>query len=132
MVSTSSHVIVTDRDLARLLPMVESTAHAASLEGELDRAIVVKQREVPPDVVTMNSRIVYEDCATGARRDVQLVYPRDADPARGRISVLAPVGSALLGLRVGQQIAWRLPAGIRCIRVVEVTYQPEAEGDFHL
>lgn len=130
--SKSDHVIVTDRDLERLLPMVESTAHAASLEGELGRAVVVKQREVPPDVVTMNSRIVYEDCATGIRRDVQLVYPRDADPARGRVSVLAPVGSALLGLRVGQQIAWRLPAGIRRMRVVEVPYQPEAQGHFHL
>ena len=130
--STSDHVIVTDRDLERLLPMVLSTAHAGSLEGELDRAVVVKQREVPPDVVTMNSRIVYEDCSTGARRDVHLVYPRDADPARGRISVLAPIGSALLGLRVGQRIAWRLPAGIRWIRVVKVLFQPEAEGHFDL
>jgi regulator of nucleoside diphosphate kinase len=80
----------------------------------------------------MNSQIVYEDCATGARREVHLVYPRDADAARGRISVLAPVGSALLGLRVGQQIAWKLPSGVRCIRVVEIRYQPEAQGHFHL
>lgn len=130
--SKPDHVIVTDRDLERLLSMVESTAHAASLEGELDRAVVVKQREVPPDVVTMNSRIVYEDCATGVRREVHLVYPRDADPARGRISILAPVGSALLGLRVGQEISWKLPAGVRCIRVVEIPYQPQAEGHFHL
>jgi regulator of nucleoside diphosphate kinase len=130
--SQADHIIVTDRDLERLLPIVARAPLAASLEAELDRAVVVQQREVPPDVVTMNSQIVYEDCATGARRNVQLVYPRDADAARGRVSVMAPVGSALLGLRVGQLIAWRLPAGMRCMRVVELRYQPEAQGHFHL
>jgi regulator of nucleoside diphosphate kinase len=131
-VSKAEHIVVTDRDLERLLPIVSGSPLAASLEAELDRALVVEQREVPPDVVTMNSHLVYEDCATGARRDVQLVYPRDADAARGRVSILAPVGSALLGLRVGQQIAWEVPSGMRRMRVVELRYQPEAEGDFHL
>jgi regulator of nucleoside diphosphate kinase len=131
-VSKTDHIVVTDRDLERLLPMVTATPLAASLEAELDRAVVVTQREVPRDVVTMNSQIVYEDCDTGVRRDVQLVYPRDADIARGRVSVMAPVGSALLGLRVGQQIAWKLPTGIRRMQVVDVRYQPEAEGHFHL
>jgi regulator of nucleoside diphosphate kinase len=131
-VPKTDHIIVTDRDLERLLPMVIGMPLAATLEDELDRAVVVEQRAVPPDVVTMNSQIVYEDCATGARRDVELVYPGDSDAARGRVSVMAPVGSALLGLRVGQQIEWKLPTGTRCMRVVEVRYQPEAEGHFHL
>lgn len=128
----ADHIIVTDCDLERLLPMVSSARSAASLEAELDRAVVVEQRAVPPDVITMNSQVVYEDCATGARRDVQLVYPADADASRGRVSVMAPVGSALLGLRVGQEIAWQVPAGMRCLRVVELRYQPEAAGHFHL
>lgn len=130
--SHADHIVVTDRDLERLLPMVSGSRLAESLEAELDRAVVVDQRVVPPDVVTMYSQLVYEDCATGELREVQLVYPRDADAARGRVSIMAPVGSALLGLRVGQEIAWRVPSGMRRLRVVEVRYQPEAEGDFHL
>jgi regulator of nucleoside diphosphate kinase len=128
----ADHIIVTDSDLERLLPLVSRAQSAASLEAELDRAQVVEQRAVPPDVITMNSHVVYEDCATGARRNVQVVYPEDADASRGRVSVMAPVGSALLGLRVGQEIAWQVPAGMRCLRVVEIRYQPEAAGHFHL
>jgi regulator of nucleoside diphosphate kinase len=78
----------------------------------------------------MNSEVVYEDCATGVRRTVRVVFPKDADPARHHVSVLAPIGSALLGLKVGQQIEWQLPAGRRRISVVEIRYQPEAAGDF--
>lgn len=128
----ADHIIVTDCDLERLLPLVSRAQSAASLEAELDRAQVVEQRAVPPDVITMNSHVVYEDCATGARRNVQVVYPEHADASLGRVSVMAPVGSALLGLRVGQEIAWQVPAGMRCLRVVELRYQPEASGHFHL
>jgi regulator of nucleoside diphosphate kinase len=80
----------------------------------------------------MNSEVVYEDFATGARRTVRLVYPKDADASRGWISVLAPIGSALLGLRVGQEIEWQLPTERRRLFVVEIRYQPESRGDFHL
>ncbi|MGE0872486.1 MAG: GreA/GreB family elongation factor [Kofleriaceae bacterium] len=90
------------------------------LDWELHRAEIVEQRSVSPDVVTMNSEVVYEDCATGARLTVRLVYPKDADAGRGWISVLAPIGSALLGLKVGQQIDWQLPAGQKRLVVVEI------------
>lgn len=127
-------IIITDLDLQRLLPVVDQhdSATAESLESELHRAVIVLQRDVPPDVVTMNSEVVYEDLATGVRRTVRLVYPGEASAADGRISVLAPIGSALLGLRAGQEIDWRLPTGTRRLRVVEVRFQPEAAGRFEL
>lgn len=127
-------IVITDHDLQRLLPILEQSNTPASelLDWELHRAAIVEQGRVSPDVVTMNSEVVYEDFATGARRTVRVVYPKDADASRGWISVLAPVGSALLGLKVGQQIEWQLPTGPRRVFVVEVRYQPEANGDFHL
>lgn len=128
------HIIVTTADLARLRRVVEQhdTPAAESLDAELYRAIVMDQSTVPADVVTMNSEVVYEDADTSARRTVRVVYPKDADAQRGWISVLAPIGSALLGLRVGESIEWPVPVGRKRVRVVEVRYQPEANGHFNL
>lgn len=98
----------------------------AELQRELARAIVVSSEALPADVVTMNSTVVYRDEAAEAQRVVKIVYPRDADAARGRISVLSPVGTALLGLSVGQSIEWEFPDGsCRTLRVKEVLDQPE-------
>ena len=129
-----SHIIITDTDLARLLPVLDlhDTPLSESLETELHRAVIVRQREVPPDVVTMNTELVYEDVERRARREIRVVYPKDADAATGRISVLAPIGAALLGLRVGQVIEWPVPGGTRTIRVAEIRYQPEAAGHLDL
>ena len=125
-------IIITKSDLQRLLPVLDQhdTLASESLETELHRAIVVDPRAVPADVVTMNSEVVYEDCATFTKRSVRVVYPRDADAARGLVSVLAPIGSALLGLRVNQTIEWPVPNGRKRIRVLEIRYQPEACGDY--
>jgi regulator of nucleoside diphosphate kinase len=123
--SNDRSIIVTDRDLA-LLRLWRDHAH---LESELERADIVDARDVPPDVVTMNSRVVFEDATTGKTTEVTIVFPQDADLAQGRISVLAPVGTALLGLAEGDSIVWPFPDGSsRCLRVVEVTFQPEADG----
>jgi len=126
--------MITNVDLQRLRPVLDQhdTPAAESLETELERATVVEQRAVPADVVTMNSDVVYEDCSTGVQRAVRVVYPRDADASRGWVSVLAPIGSALLGLRAGQTIEWQVPSGTKRVRVVEIRYQPEASGDFEL
>ena len=134
MHNTDHAIVITDHDLQRLLPILEQsdTPESELLDWELHRAAIVEQGHVSPDVVTMNSEVVYEDFATGARRTVRVVYPKDADSSRGWISVLAPIGSALLGLKVGQQIEWQLPTGPRRVFVVEIRYQPEASGDFHL
>jgi regulator of nucleoside diphosphate kinase len=127
-------LIVTDTDLERLQPVLDQhdSPLAESLDAELRRATIVPQREVPPDVVTMNSELVYEDVESGAKRVVRLVFPNEADAAAGKISVLAPIGAALLGLHVGQEIEWRVPAGVRRIRVAELRYQPEAAGHVSL
>jgi regulator of nucleoside diphosphate kinase len=96
------------------------------LEAELDRADVLLAAEVPDDVVTMYSRVRYLDETTGERRSVTLVYPDETDVERGRISVLAPVGSALLGLSEGQSIDWEFPRGARRrLRVEEVVRSRE-------
>jgi len=119
-------IIITDLDLARLGHL----ANDPTLAPELDRADVVPFRAVPPDVVVMNSRVVFKDETTGEFRTVTIVYPQDADPSQGKISVMAPVGCALLGLSVGQSIEWCFPDGRpRTLRVVEVLHQPAAEGD---
>jgi len=87
---------------------------------------------VPPDVVTMNSRVVYRDEETGETREVTLSYPQDASLEQGRVSVLAPVGAALLGLSVGQEIDWQLPGGkTKRLHILSVTYQPQAAGHHH-
>jgi regulator of nucleoside diphosphate kinase len=84
---------------------------------------------MPPDTVTMNSLVLCVDETTGAEHQLQLVYPRDADAAQGKVSVLAPVGAALLGLSAGQAIDWPLPGGRSTrLRVLRVIDQPEAHG----
>ena len=112
---------------------IDSTAAASSLEAELARAHGVAPERGPHDVVTMNSRVVFEDEDTGKRCEVVLGYPHTATASAATVSILAPVGTALLGLRRGQAIDWRMPSG-RCkrIRVLDIPYQPEAAGDFHL
>lgn len=132
MRSIEQDILITDVDLERLRPVIDQHDSPASdsLDAELRRATIVPQRQVPADVVTMNSEVVYEDCATSAKRVVRVVYPKDADASAGKISVLAPIGSALLGLRVGQSIEWQVPTGKKRVRVVELKYQPEASGHF--
>lgn len=119
---------LTQDDLERLSHLLEAQGgRFAKLEGELARARVVPRGEIPHDVVTMNSRVLFENETTGERREVTVVYPRDADIDAGKISVLVPVGTALLGLRVGQSIDWELPSGEKHrYRVIEVPYQPES------
>ena len=133
------HLIVTKTDLERLQRVLDvhgsgrNAELAELLEQELTRAEVMSAQEVPADVVTMNSTVVFEDEETGARREVTLCYPQDARSDEGRVSVLAPVGSALIGLSVGQSIEWPFPGGrTRTLRIVAVPYQPEAAGHFHL
>jgi regulator of nucleoside diphosphate kinase len=130
---------VTDQDLVRLRAVVEEYSatdladNAEALEVELDRATVLPQREIPRDVMTMRSRAVFENLQTGSRRELELVYPREADPAAGKVSILAPVGLALLGLRAGDTIRWPMANGRTTrLKLLEILYQPELAGELHL
>ena len=108
-------------------------AGAETLEEILDLARVVHPDKVPGNVVTMNSRVLFEDVRTREQGTVTVVYPADADPASGSISVLSPVGAALLGECEGNEVELPLPHGqTRRIRIDNVLYQPEAQGNFAL
>jgi len=102
------------------------------LRRELDRARVVPSREVSARVVTMNSRVVLRDLDSGQEFTCRLSFPDDANVDAGRLSVLAPVGTAILGYREGNVVEWKVPAGTRRIRIESILYQPEAAGDYHL
>lgn len=108
-------------------------AGVETLEEILDLARVVNPETVPGNVVTMNSRVLYEDLRTREKGTVTIVYPADADATSGRISVLSPVGAALLGESEGNEVELPLPHGeTRRIRIDTVLYQPEAEGEYAL
>jgi regulator of nucleoside diphosphate kinase len=130
-------IIVTETDAQRLSGLLDdlppqSRRELDALEHELERAQMVSSQEVPADVVTMNSRVRFEELHSGACTEARLVYPSQSTEQEA-ISILAPVGSALLGLSVGQAIDWRMPSGrLRRFRVVELLYQPEAAGDLRL
>lgn len=119
LAADSGEPVIPQEDYGRLRELPGN----AALAEELDRAIVMPVDRMPANVVTMNSRCIYVDESTGARREVELVYPEEADPAQGKISVLAPVGSALLGMAVGHAIEWEFPDGrphrLRVERVVD-------------
>jgi regulator of nucleoside diphosphate kinase len=129
----NSKLYLTSQDLDRLERLVQistKTPNVVALEDEIETAEVVERSQIPADVVTMNSRIRFVDEESGDETEVTLVYPSEADASAGRVSVLAPVGTALLGLSVGQSIEWPMPTGhSRRLRVVAVPYQPEAAGD---
>ena len=102
-----------------------------ALVGELAIATVVSTKAVPPDVVTMNSKVVLRDVDTSEEMTYSLVFPKNADIDVGAISILAPVGTAILGYSEGDVIEWPVPSRTRRIRIEKILYQPEAAGDFH-
>ena len=117
------YLILTDHDFVRLMALQPDPR----LRAELERAIVVPPETIPAQVVTMHSRVRYLDESSGERREIQVVYPEEADLAEGKVSVFAPVGAALLGLSVDQAIEWDFPGGgKRRLRVEEVVDQPES------
>ena len=132
-------ILLTATDERRLTQLLEAKADDLDpralelLEDELARAKVVDSSEIPPNVVTMNSVVSFEDLETGEQSEVRLVYPSATSGGKGRVSILAPVGAALLGLAVGDSIEWPVPSGrARNLRVAAVHYQPEAEGNLDL
>ena len=129
-------IFVTQEDMQRLSDLVASAErissrdlpHLRMLKEELEQAQIVSSEEIPGDVVTMNSRVRLKDLDSGRESIYVVVFPRDADVAQGRISVLAPIGTAIIGYRAGDMIVWSVPAGERRFRLEEILYQPEAAG----
>ena len=126
-------------DVERIEALLELPAHqgldTSALQAELNRAEVVEPAQMPADVITMNSTarflIVDGHHETGEERELTLVYPRDADGSPDKVSILAPVGSALLGMRIGDEIEWPTPGGTLLLKVLSIRYQPEAAGELH-
>ena len=121
MTSKMPPIVLSDEDAVRLEQLADSpelrrVPAVAQLQAELARARVLPANELPRDVVAMNASLACVEERSGRARRLTLVYPREADIARGRVSVLSPVGMALLGLRVGQSIDWPAPAG-RALRL---------------
>jgi regulator of nucleoside diphosphate kinase len=127
--SELDHVRITNL-ISGHVPGTKAPHHDALL-AVLDDADLVSPREIPADVITMRSRFVVADAATGARDTLTLVYPQDADASHGKLSVLSPLGTQLLGAQPGQRIEVAGPTGrARALDVVELVYQPEANGDY--
>ena len=136
---TAPSILLSRLDCERLEALLEAPGTAdldtSALEAELARAQILEPAQMPSDVITMNSTArfrVLDGSDEGQERELTLVYPRDVNGQADRVSILAPVGSALLGLRTGQSIDWPMPGGnsIR-LRVLEIRYQPEAAGEYN-
>ena len=131
-------IYITKFDLARLKELLEvgisfkerDRDYLESLRNELDRAHIVDPTAVPDDVVTMNSRFRLKDMETGEEKNYSLVFPSEADMTQNKISILAPIGTAVLGYRAGDSVDWQVPAGKRTVRIQEILYQPEAAGRY--
>ena len=104
----------------------ESETHLRDLEAELEKAIIVQSKDIPKDTVTMDSQVCIKDLDTQEEIVYTIVFPAYSDIKQNRISVLSPVGTALLGYRVGDDIEWKVPGGIRKLKIKKILYQPEA------
>ena len=133
-------IYITQYDLERLNRLIDDAEESISqdrhylekLEEELSHAEVVPPNQIPDNVVTMNSKVCLVDQESQEEKILTLVFPKDADISQGKISVLAPIGTAMLGYRTGSIFQWDVPAGKKHFKVAKILYQPEAAGDYHL
>lgn len=128
------NLVITEQDAKRLRILVESVTYSGgydraqlkALEEEMEKAIILPEHQVPENVVTMHSRVRIIDMRTHEEMVFQLVYPHESKYADGKISILAPIGMALLGARAGAVVEWKVPSGMRRLRIEAVEHQPEA------
>lgn len=134
-------IVLTEADRARLSQVLD-VSHSfgdekmgqciRELNTDLESATIVESKDIPDDVITMNSRVVLRDVASGDEEEWVLCFPHQADIYENKLSVLAPMGIAMLGSQPGDVIEWETPRGIAKAEIVKISYQPEASGDFHL
>jgi regulator of nucleoside diphosphate kinase len=133
-------IYVTEADYRRLTGLIEITRdrngvdieYLNTLEAELERAEIVDPKRIPANVITMRSKVRLKDLVSGEAKVYSLVFPTEANFNEGKISVLAPIGTAILGYRSGDTIEWPVPSGVRKLKVDEILYQPEAAGEYGL
>ena len=139
--SKETNIYITKPDYERLTKLIEiargresdtNREYVDRLEQELDRAEVVQQEDIPAGVITMRSTVRLKDLDISEELTYQLVFPTEANFDEGKISVLAPIGTAMLGYQRGDVIEWQVPSGVRRLSVEEILYQPESKGEYHL
>ena len=131
---------ITKSDYERLSALIEKTRerdpmdreNLKKLETELDRAEIVDAKDISKKVITMRSRVRLKDLVSGEANTYWLVFPSEADFSQGKISVLAPIGTAILGYKSGDTIEWPVPSGVRKLKIDKILYQPEATGNYEL
>jgi len=130
-------IYITKYDMERLRSVIEiyngkDAPYLERLEEELDRAKIVDPQEILSDVITMNSVVRIKNMDTGEEKTLILVFPGKANATANAVSILAPIGTALIGYREGANIEWEVPAGTKRLQIVEVVYQPERLGNYDL
>ena len=137
---SSKSIHLTKFDLERLRQLLQDaqltdyrkSEYLEMLRMELNRAVVVSPQDISNDVITMNSIVCLEDLDTKEEEIYTLVFPENADLGKGKVSILAPIGTAMLGYEVGDTFEWDVPAGKRRLLVKRILYQPESSGDYDL
>ncbi len=129
------NIIISSQDLHRLETMLEHqtklTPTMQHLEDELARAEVVEPQDIPANVVSMNAKVLITIAPAKEATEITLVYPHDFRGDKGQVNVVAPIGTAILGLTEGQEIEWPQPDGhIMKVKIEKILYQPEREGDY--
>jgi regulator of nucleoside diphosphate kinase len=134
-------IFISAFDKKRLLALIDAemknslrstSAPLQELKAELEKAVIVEPDKMPPNVVTMNSTVLFRDMDDNEEMTYTLVFPAHADMNHNKLSILAPIGTALIGYKEGSVIEWKVPSGIQRIKIEKVLYQPEAEGSYDL
>jgi regulator of nucleoside diphosphate kinase len=136
----SRAIFITRTDQERLEKLIQteeefapgSKTHLEELKSELKRAVIIEPQDIPSDVITMRSQVLLKDLSSGEEMICTLVYPDEADMLERKISVLAPIGMAILGYRESDKVEWEIPGGIALLTVEKILFQPEASGNFDL
>ena len=133
------YITKTDRErLGNLIELIRNQderanlAYVSKLEDELEYAVVVASEDIPPDVVTMRSRVKLKDLDTNEEMVYSIVFPTETNYDEGKISILAPLATALLGYRRGDTVEFEAPSRLRRLQILEILYQPESAGDYNL
>ena len=133
-------IYITDSDMRRLRELIktarefhtEDEIYLKELEKELNRSKVVDSKKIPKDIITMNTKVCIKDLDTNKEEVYWLVFPADADTDQNKISILTPIGTALLGYKTGDIIEWEVPGGISKLKIKKLLYQPEAPGNYKI